>query len=403
MSDSHSPFIRLDCPRCGAPLKQESEEVLHCEYCQARLILKRAAARQGASASQAQGAAPVASGLSLRPFTYYEPQTGLEVYTILVPQGWQVSGGVTWVTSRPAAPFQSSLQITNPNGLEAFEALPTLYFTWTNSPFSQMTQPPGSLYFGFEVYQPMAARDVMRQFVLPRYRQVPGLQIVEEGPAQELLQVVMRAQPTSIPRAQESFDSVRLRLHYMHHNQPVAEEVSGVVRYTRMPIASIFGNPEVVMWNMDYMTSFRAHREHLEDYADLYRTIVGSVKINPAWLAFVQQVVQGLTSNTICHIHQIGDLSRQISRNYDEISQMSMQGWQERSAVSDRMAENFSQSIRGVDAYYDPNAGSTVELPSGYTQAWSTPLGEYILSDDPNFNPNIGSNQNWTPLTPPQP
>jgi len=80
-----------------------------------------------------------------------------------------------------------------------------------------------------------------------------------------------------------------------------------------------------------------------------------------------------------------------------------MRGWQERSAVSDRISENFSQTIRGVDPYYDPNTGRNVELPSGYTQAWSTPLGEYILSDDPNYNPNIGSNQTWTPLTPPEP
>jgi hypothetical protein len=56
----------------------------------------------------------------------------------------------------------------------------------------------------------------------------------------------------------------------------------------------------------------------------------------------------------------------------------------------------------GAKLYYDPNTGQNVELPSGYTQAWSTPLGEYILSDDPNFNPNIGSNQTWTPLAPPQ-
>jgi len=55
-----------------------------------------------------------------------------------------------------------------------------------------------------------------------------------------------------------------------------------------------------------------------------------------------------------------------------------------------------------VGPYDDPITGQNVELPSEYTQAWSTPLGEYILSDDPNFNPNIGSNQTWTPLTLPK-
>jgi hypothetical protein len=164
----------------------------------------------------------------------------------------------------------------------------------------------------------------------------------------------------------------------------------------------MFGGMENIYWSMGYLTSFRASRERLESYDTLYRAIFASVKLNPAWTALVQQVIQGLTNNTIRHINQIGALLRQISRDFNEISDMNMRGWQERSAASDRISEKFSQTIRGVDPYYDPNTGQTVELPSGYTQAWSTPLGEYLLSDDPNFNPNIGSNQTWTPLTPPE-
>lgn len=72
--------------------------------------------------------------------------------------------------------------------------------------------------------------------------------------------------------------------------------------------------------------------------------------------------------------------------------------WRESPAADGRVDENFSQPILGMDPYFDPNTGQNVELPGGYTQAWSTPLGEYILSDAPNFNPNIGSTQTWTQL-----
>jgi hypothetical protein len=164
----------------------------------------------------------------------------------------------------------------------------------------------------------------------------------------------------------------------------------------------MFGGMENIFWSVGYLTAFRAGRERLDSYANLYRAIFASAKPNPAWLALVQQVSQGLTSNTIRHINQIGALSRQISRDFNQISDMNMKGWQERSAAMDRVSEQFSQTIRGVDPYFDPNSGQNVELPSGYTQAWSTPLGEYILSDDPNFNPNVGSTQTWTPLAPPE-
>jgi DNA-directed RNA polymerase subunit RPC12/RpoP len=401
MPENQNEFIHLACPRCGAPLQQIEGDVLNCQYCGAKLILKRAATtRQNDPVGRGPGT--VVNGFSLKPFSYYDPQSGLEAFSLLVPQSWQISGGVTWVPDRPAAPAQIGLQLVNPNGLEAFEAYPSLYFTWNNNPLLQMTKPAGSLYFGYEVRQPMAAREAMRQFVLPRYRRIQGLAVADEGPALELLEVATRNQPAQAQGTHYSNDSARLRLHYTQDNQAIAEEMSGVAEYTRIIVPGMFGGMENIYWSIGYLTSFRASRERLESYADFYRAIFASVKLNPAWTALVQQVIQGLTSNTIRHINQIGALSRQISRNFNEISDMNMRGWQERSAASDRISEKFSQTIRDVDPYYDPNTGQNVELPSGSTQAWSTSLGEYILSDDPNFNPNIGSNKTWTPLTPPE-
>jgi hypothetical protein len=72
-----------------------------------------------------------------------------------------------------------------------------------------------------------------------------------------------------------------------------------------------------------------------------------------------------------------------------------MQAYQNRQATYDRISENFSQTIRGVDSYYDPIEQRPIELPSGYNNAWTNSLGEYILSDDSSFNPNVGLNLNW--------
>jgi len=53
--------------------------------------------------------------------------------------------------------------------------------------------------------------------------------------------------------------------------------------------------------------------------------------------------------------------------------------------------------MRGVDAY-QAVSGAQVELPTGYQQAWGNALGEYILSNDPFFDPNQVSSQTWTQL-----
>jgi hypothetical protein len=62
------------------------------------------------------------------------------------------------------------------------------------------------------------------------------------------------------------------------------------------------------------------------------------------------------------------------------------------------VSQKFSDNTLGIDRYYDPHEGKEVKLPSGYNYAWSNNNGEYIMSDNPNFNPNVGSNLHWEPL-----
>lgn len=65
----------------------------------------------------------------------------------------------------------------------------------------------------------------------------------------------------------------------------------------------------------------------------------------------------------------------------------------------DRIHLRFSQYIRGVETYRAPD-GHPIELPSGYNNAWTNNLGEYILSNSPNFNPNVQLKGNWHQLQP---
>ncbi len=51
-----------------------------------------------------------------------------------------------------------------------------------------------------------------------------------------------------------------------------------------------------------------------------------------------------------------------------------------------------------MDEYYDPYSGKNVELPADYGHAWANNLGEYIVTENPNYNPNLSSNLTWQPL-----
>lgn len=69
-----------------------------------------------------------------------------------------------------------------------------------------------------------------------------------------------------------------------------------------------------------------------------------------------------------------------------------------RQASQDRLSRQFSDYIRGVQSWQSPYQSNPVQLPSNYQHVWASPSGGFILSNNPNFNPNEGSTQNWTRL-----
>jgi len=389
-----SPYISEKCPQCGADLPSEGEQIV-CQYCGSRLIRQTPAA-----GNTAQEPTRLMQGMHLKTFTYTDTQgIGIETFRMLIPSGWEFSGGLQWRMNNPGMPAVLAFQVRNPSGYEAFEVFPALAFFWTNEPMSQMLKPRGSLYFGNEVQPPPAgALQALCEIVVPRYRgQMGALQFVQQQTLPDLPNQLRVLNPDA-SSGMTSAEGAKVRLRYRQGEQSIDEELFGVVQVMRMTVPMLMGMVENIFWSLDYLFSFRALTERLDDLADLFRTILYSFRINPQWFGRYTQLTQFLIQNQIQQINQIGQLSRYISQTQSQISDMIMDSYYQRQQTMDRLADSFSQYIRGVDAYHNPFEDRPVELPSGYQNAWANALGEYILTDDPNFNPNQYSNLNWEPL-----
>jgi ABC-type transporter Mla subunit MlaD len=122
--------------------------------------------------------------------------------------------------------------------------------------------------------------------------------------------------------------------------------------------------------------------------------------MNSSWFArFVDTQQQWIAARNQ-GIADAGALSDAISRSNDEFNQDLMQQWQQRTQAEERASREFSEYIHGSENYYDPANETHVELPGGYQQAWSNNQGEYLLSNDPGFNPNNHDNIYWDTITP---
>jgi len=205
-----------------------------------------------------------------------------------------------------------------------------------------------------------------------------------------------------------SSDGARIRISYNLDGKQMEEDIFCVVSKVVTQTGMTLFKQENTFWTAEALYAFRSSAGNLDAVGQACMASVKSFRMNPQWLsacraesqrilkmrAMMAQVMSQMAANQRRSLQQLGDLSHSISDASDSI----MDGYFERSAAYDRMGENYSEAIRGVDSYIDPTSDFTPQLPGGYDHAWSNGLGEYIVSNDHLFDPNLNSTMNWQQL-----
>ncbi len=316
---------------------------------------------------------------------------GEEAFSFLVPIDWKVWGGINWSIENPGMPAVVKLKVSNPKVLQEFEIFPNQAFFWTNNQLVLATFPIGSKYYGAEVHPIMTASDAITKVVLPRFRNnATGLTLSKIEQVPELAKVIYNAHANQ-PGVQYNIDTAKTHI----NNIAIEEELYAVVEAFTFQFQSMQGIISNTLWTVDYIFSFKAEKGKLNQAAKTLQMIAYSFKLNTRWYYKYVKLIEYLAQQEIKRIHSIGQISKMISKTYNEISDMQMESYYKEQAIRDKIAENWSDYIRGVDRYYNPLEGKEVELPAGYNSVWTNNSGEYILTDSTLYNPNEESNKNW--------
>ncbi len=332
-------------------------------------------------------------------YKYTDTMTAMEAFRLLVPKGWHVEGSITW-SANPALPAQSRFRFYNPDGTEEFNLFPTRSYYWTNNPLSLRTNPPGSLWFGTLVAEPIDVHAAFTKVIIPSCRKkVSGLTIIHE---QEVPELTKLAKGVPVQGVRVSAKGGKIRIGYQEDGRQKEEELYAAVSQfiTDMPGTMYSGGYFINYWFIDYVFSFKAEKGGLDSRSKIFQTMVYSLKVNPRWFAKVVNVKESLTQRYIRGIRAVGKIGDIIARSGSQMREEQQRDWERRQQVQDRIVQNFSDNIRGVERYNDPLSGKLVELPAGYSNAWANNLGEYVVTDSPSYNPNIGSNLHWEQLKP---
>jgi hypothetical protein len=328
--------------------------------------------------------------LKLAPVVIHDPAiNNVEAVRFLAPAGWKVEGGVIW---HQETWLLASLQmrISDPASKASITIEPADTFTWSQTAYQFSGGNPAKRYMGSLVMQlPDRTVDTIQRLLVPVLRpQLKGAQVegAEELPA--LGKVILDQNQEA--GFQKTCDAAKVRFAYTDEEGTAMEEdVYAVVIKTPMPRIG------AVSWHLERCYCVRAEKGKLDGLTPVLTTLLTSARVGPDWLAGYSYVVQLRNQGTMQAIADAGALSRHIAQNSEEMRQMNRQAYENQQKAQDNAAKAFSQYIRGVQEYKTPNGG-TMQLPSGYSQAWyDANTGQVIMSNEPNFDPNQGGG-NWS-------
>ena len=319
----------------------------------------------------------------------------------LAPTDWRIDGGVQW-----NLPLQCQAELVTvhlralaPEGDLAFEILPARVWRWSDDPsdveYWRMDATAGNQ---CAVAPPMGAADFLAQSLPGTLR--PPFEVVGVEPLPEIAAALAaEAQQLAAMNMPFQTDAARLRVRY---DDGASEEwlTAGVLQMNMQAMSTGAAMQGQMVMTTQYISSasrvfgFRAPAGRLDEQERLFATMVTSVQVNPAWEAALNRLALNLAQ---IQIQSAAERSRIWSEATAEVGRIRMEAWENQQASQDRVAQAWSQTMRGVETFVEPGGTATVELQSGFDNAWSNGVGEYVLSDQPSFNPNtVFANQNWT-------
>ena len=325
---------------------------------------------------------------------------GTKAFTMLVPSGWKSEGSIKWILDNPAMPVAGEFRAWNPNGAEEFHLFPNQALFSSDNPMIAQTFPTGSKYFGATVRPPLGPIEALKEIALDKFRGgVQNLQVVSE---EELPNVANSFETGMDPTSGvvTSADGGKIRVEYTMSGVQMEEEFYCIIQSQDIPVQTVFGLTRNVNWYMTYVESFRAEKGKLDGEAKMFQTISYFARTDVNWLNKYNQVVNYMIQKQIQQIQSLGQLSNIVSQTNNDISDANFEAWQRDQSIKDQLADELSNSNLNLQSYSNPFDGSTVDLPSGYSNVWTNRLGDYVFSDSSGYNPNLESNLDWQLMSP---
>jgi hypothetical protein len=328
---------------------------------------------------------------------------GMEAWRFLIPADWRVEGGVTWNTASMPPEATVAYRMLSPDRTSVIEHFPHMKVFWSQEPaLAQAHQRQG-----YQINPPMPAEGFLRDYFAGQVRGRHGpVEVLECGALPELARHTMatasyqmnlynQISPLGFPFDVRA-DAGRIKIRYREKGVEVVEDASVAITYLNSLVPGMYGPIQCTTW-IPQVYSLKAPANRFEESVPLFKVITDSRRENPAWATACTRFTASLARQQIASQQAVFERMQSIRNSQSEVDDMIMDSYNRRSAAYDRIFDNYSEAVRGVDTYRDPLLDQDIELPTGYPNAW-TDGSRYIFSEDPGLDPNAAFDGDWRQL-----
>ena len=298
-----------------------------------------------------------------------------KAFSIIIPDGWQVEGGIFRVDPTaqggPSQSIAAKLDFTvkkDRQGSVMIRWLPdVLFFDARMSPAGQMgLLPPGSNYQGMTVYPVMPAQQFISQIVFPyAHPQVSNPQVMEQQRLPALAQKFQQRVHAAMPNTTFSYDAAISTFAYREGNNTYKEKIITIIENWGQLGAGMWGNKETFL--------IRAPKDEYDKWAPIFSVIQDSVVINRQWL--MGEIRGQMERSRIAR-----DTQREIQRIDQEIVE-------HRQKTNAEIHNDMFLNLTDQEEYVNPYTNQVETGSNQWKNRWINESGDVIYSNDDDYDP----------------
>ncbi len=302
--------------------------------------------------------------------------TNLVASTYLLPSDWTVQDRLYWEYQDATLPVRFQAKMQNGDGSMGIQVFPDIRAVWSSGPAGVSGyRPPADILSG------------MKELIVAERRD-KNIRYVREK--------VLTNKQQNTGQGMQWAQAAVVQIEYEENGRTIEEEFYANLDIADMVTPSLMGNMESIIWAASGLYACKAEKGKLELCRKIAQTVSASARLTKPFYNRLSQVIQLLSDQVYARIYQAGQISRIISQTNDQMLANIDASYRESQQAYDRINQQFSDYVRGVDRYQD--SGNEIQLPSGYEHAWVNDRGEYLLTNTTGYEPGRDFNGQWRML-----